>query len=569
MQLKCWEARQVLDVDGTEKAFEVLKEASSSLDNIQDKSSESYRLSKGLYLYTEGEIYWKKGDYRKALEILKLSLQFREELLRVHPDLARCYNAIGNCHFHLNKPETALEFYAKAYNMQKKLAGSENHLDMPMYKNQIGTAYEGQGDYQKAVECYRDALNLLEELELSGFSDEAHFRRNLANALMFQGKYREAHGPADRAYNIRMKLHGNHPLTVRSIFQRAVLQVNLRKFDEALKLFREAWEMEKSLGAGNHSAVWRKIIQGVEDMYDDSERKRKMERHLPSFHSLEKEKFRKDALKFCQRFWDEEKRSVQFSFTEYNKEIIDALLYLARDQKDKDETEKDALWFYEGMQTATEEEFQEEFSQEADNSKLNDMLKERDEFLGKIIEFCRNRSENEKLARYKTIKLALYKNVLERPDFVAEDHAYDKMTLKYKVEQLYRDVGDEQHIPEFQEGLLRTWQKRWEGGKDGEKTRERTIIGILQLCKELKKEEMFRTYGKEALRFYGKETLSFYENVWEVKEAEMKDLEMEKFLHHIKQLASSSGEYERKKCYDEAYQVSIPLAKLKNEGKIK
>ena len=86
--------------------------------------------------------------------------------------------------------------------------------------------------------------------------------------------------------------------------------------------------------------------------------------------------------------------------------------------------------------------------------------------------------------------------------------------------------------------------------------RERTITGILHLCKELKKEELFRKYGKEAL--------NFYENVWEVKQAEMKDLEMEKFLHDMIQLASSTGDYERKKCYDEVYQVSIPLGKLYN-----
>ena len=540
-----------------------MKDASFSLANVQDKLSESYRLSKGLYLYIEGEIYYMKRNYKKALESLESSLQCTEELRQVHTDLARRYNAIGNCHFSLKKPEKALEFYKKAYKMQEELAGSEYHFDMPMYKNQIGTAYEGQGDYEKAVQCYRDALKLLEELKLSGFWDEAHFCRNLANALMFQNKYSEAVEPADRACNIRMKLLGNHPLTVRSIFQRAVLQANLCKFDEALELFLKAWEMEKSLGSGNHSEVWRKIIKGVEDMYEDSEKKRKMERHLPSFLSLQKEKFRKDALEFCQRLWAEEKRSSQFSFTEYNKDIIDALLYLVRDQKDKDDAEKDALWFYEGMQSASEEDFQEEFDQETDNSKLNEMLKERDEFLDKVIEICRNRAEHEKLTRYKTIKLALYNKILVIPDFVAEDYAYEKATLKGKVEQLYREVGDEEQIREFQEGLLLTWQKHWEGGKGGEKSkafgvaREKTISGILHLCKELKKEEMFRKYGKEAL--------SFYENIWEVRQSEMKDSEMEKLLRRIKQLASSTGDYERKKCYDEAYQVSIPLGKLKYE----
>ena len=325
----------MLDVVGTEKAFEVLKEASCSLEKVQDKSSASFRLSKGFLLYSEGEIYCRKRAYRKALQSLESSLQFSEGLLKVHTDLARCYNAIGNCHFHLHKPERALSFYQIAYGMQEELAGSEYHFDIPMYKNQIGTAFEGQGDYEKAVQYYRDALRLLEELKLSGFHDEAQFCRNLANSLMFQKKYSEAVEPADRAYKIRMKVLENHPLTVRSIFQRAVLQANFEEFEKALELFLEAWNMEKSLGAGNHSEVWRKIITGVEDMCDFTAKGRtEMKRHLPSFLDR-KEQFRKDALAFCQRFWDEERRSVQFSFTDYNREIIDALLYLVRDKKRK------------------------------------------------------------------------------------------------------------------------------------------------------------------------------------------------------------------------------------------
>jgi len=370
---------------------------------------------------------------------------------------------------------------------------------------------------------------------------------------MFQKKYSEAVEPADRGYKIRLKVLGNHPLTVRSIFQRAVIQANFGEFEKALKLFLEAWEMEKSLGAGNHSEVWRKIITGVEDMYDERAKRKKLTQYLAIFFSKKKQ-FRKDALKFCKRFWNEEKRSAHFNFTEYNKGIIDTLLYLVRDKKDKDEAEKDALWFYEEMQRTTEETFQQEFDQETDNSDLNEMLKERDELLDKVMKFCLNRAEHGKLARQKAIKLVLYKKVLVRPDFVGERKlAYDKEKLIGQVEQLYRDVGEEEYIPEFQESLLRTWEKQWKEGKGGEKLqefgviRERTITGILQLCKELKKEEMFRRYGKEAL--------SFYENLWEVKQANMKTAEVKKFLSNAKLVASSIGDHEREKIYDKALQT--------------
>ena len=505
-------------------------------------------------MYFEGEIYYRNGDYKQSLKSLEASLEFTDEFLKDDTHVARCYNAIGNCHFKLERPNKALEFYNKAYNMQKKLAASEYHFDMPMHKNQIGTVYESLGDYDKAIKYYNEALSLLNELKLSGFQDEAHFCRNLANALMFQKKYTEAVEPAERAFNIRMKILGNDPLTVRSLFQRAVIQANFGKYKEALKLFLEAWEMEKSLAAGNHSEVWRKIITGVEDMYDEP----KIEQLVPSFLS-KKGKFKKDALMFCQRFWKEQKNSEQFEFTEYNKDIIDAIIYLASNKKDKYEAEKEALCFYDGMQNATEEEFQEEFDKETDSNRLNEKLKKRDEYLDKVIELCLQVADHEKLTKHKNIKLALYKKALVRPDFVGEkEYAYDKTTLKGKVEQLYRNVGQKEKIPEFRENLLLVWQKQWEEGKGGDKTkkigvaRERMINEILQLCKELKKTEMFRRYGKEAL--------IFYENTWEVQQAKMRRPEMKKFLRDMKQLASSIEDQEREKYYREVNQVSFPMS---------
>lgn len=242
VQFKSWEARHVADIDGTDKAFEVLKAAFCSLEKVEDESSGSFELTRGFYLCVKGEILWRNRDYEKALATLKLSLTFSELLLKEHTDLARCYSAIGISLYALNLSWKVVEFYEKVYKMQKKLASSENHFDIPMYKNQIGTAYEALEDYEKAVQRYKDALNLLEELKLSGYWDEAHLQRNLANALMFQRKYEDAIKPSERAYNIRKKLLGNHPQTVRSIFQRGVLQVKLRHPKEALQQFLEAWE---------------------------------------------------------------------------------------------------------------------------------------------------------------------------------------------------------------------------------------------------------------------------------------------------------------------------------------
>ena len=341
-QLRCWEARLVSEAHGTDEGFDVLQLASWSLEQVEDQCSESFKLTKGLFLYNEGEIYYRNKDYKNAIESLQSSLEIMEDLLKLDTNVARCYNALGNCYYGNNEPEKALDLYNIALNMRKELSGSEDHYDMPVYKNQIGTVYEDKGKYEEAAKCYIEALDLLKRLKISGNEDEALFLRNLASVYIRQGKYQDAVEPAEKAYHIREQCLGKHPDTVRSIFQQGLIQANLKAFEKALSYFLDAWKMEKSLDAGNHSVVWKLIINGVFDLYKEL-RKGKTKRN----------EFTQDALRFCKRFWEEQKRSKKFDFTEYNKEIIDTIRDLLgnkkEDKPERDKYEREAQWFYDGM----------------------------------------------------------------------------------------------------------------------------------------------------------------------------------------------------------------------------
>ena len=508
-QLRCWEARLVSESQGAHKAFEVLTKASMSLKQVDDKSTESFKLTQGLYLYFEGEIYYQNRDYHKAIECLESSLDLMEGWLKLDTNLARCYNALGNCYYGLDRMEKALEFLNKALKIQEELSSSDYHYDVAFYKSQIGTVHTLKGEYDEAVKCYRDALELLKELKCLGYKDEALFHRNLAIVYVRQKKYKEAEEEAEKAFKIRHKILGNHPDTVRSFFQLGVIQANLETYDKALDFFLKAWKMEKLLGAGNQSAVWRRIIKGVFDMHIFLKKKGA---------EKEKEEFRQDALAFCERFWKEEKASPQFNFTPYNKEIIDAILYLLEkrtskfgltDKKEKaliDKYEREALWFYDGMQGITEESFNNEFDRATDNKLLNVLLRERTAFLDKILDFCSRQDEHEKLLKHKQGKMRLFKKVLVRSDFVGVE-TQKKLTLKTAVEELYKELGEEKSIEKFQEHLLATWQRQWEEEKGKEESSKklvasgRIIKGILQLCKELEMKDLLKRYGQEALSF--------------------------------------------------------------------
>ena len=555
--LRCREAKLVSGSQGAHKAFQVLEKASMSLKQVDDKSTESFKLTQGLYLYFEGEIYYQNKDYQKAIKCLESSLDLMEGPSKLDTDLARCYNALGNCYYGLGRPEKSLEFYNKALKMREELSSSNFHYDMPVYKNQIGIVHEDKGEYDEAVKCYKDALELLEELKCLGYEDEALFRRNLANVYVRQEKYKEAEEEAKKAFKIRLKILGNHPDTVRSIFQLGVIQANLKAYGKALDFFLEAWEMEKLLGAGNQSAVWRRIIKGVFDMHKFLKKKGT---------EKEKEEFRQDALAFCERFWKEEKASPQFNFTPYNKEIIDAILYLLEkrtslfgltDKKEKaliDKYEREALWFYDGMQGITEESFNNEFDGATDNKLLNELLRERTAFLDKLIEFCSRQDKHEKLRKHKQGKMALFKKVLVRSDFVGEK-TQEKSTLRKVVEDLYEDFGEKGSIKGFRENLLTTWQRQWEEGKGKEESREkllarwRIINGLLKLCQELEMKDLRNRYGKEAL--------SFGDGLLESRRSEMKNVEINRLLNELKEVALSIGDRKRKNTYRDALQVRM------------
>ena len=535
----------VLDRGGPKEALDVLQEAAHSLEKVQDKTTTNFKRTQGLYTYTEGEIYYKTQDFMKALQSLELCLHYLEELPEFNIQLARCYNAMGNCYYHGREDyHKALEFYSKAIKMTEEISGSsEYHYDLPVYKNQIGTIYEGQRNFAKAIEYYKEAIRLLEELKISGCPDEATFQRNLANAYLYQNNFKDAVEPAEKAFEIRKKHLGDHPDTVRSIFQRGVVQASLEEPEKALDLFKKAWKMEKSLQPGNHSVVWKQIIEHVVYFIKDGDQKKK---------------FEKEALAFCQRMWKEEKEISTFSFNESTKEIIDTLMKFLRDGERDEikiyEYEKEAFWFYDGFQSSTEQDFWRNFDAETDNSELNKMICDRTKIIDKMLDLCDRLDQHEMRTKYQRIKLNIYRKVLFKPNFVGKKE-HKKETIKKAVEQLYTELGEKERIAEFLESLLSSWIVYWEqrgGGADASElsslARERTIRGILQLCKDLNKAKLYRRFAKEAL--------IFFEDLWREKIEEMDTRTIKQVLREIKDLALSVRDYERERHYQDVYQVS-------------
>ena len=350
--MRCWEALQVLNLEGWHKAAKVVQEARELLKRVQreSKKTEFFRLAKSSCLFVEGEVFNRAGNLPKALKRLSSSLEIMEDQLKNHTSTCRCLNAIGNCYSSLGKPGEAIKFYTRAYEMRQKLSGSSEHFDLPLFRSQIGTAYESMAiqeykkhrmtpvakeNFRKAIEYYQEALDLAKELNLKGILYTALFNRNIANARSWLMEFEEAKTFAYDGYQVRKDILGKHPLTARSTFQMAENSRGLGDYDKAKEYYEEAWEIEKSLGQGNHSEVRDRIIKSYEGMLP-RERKRA---------------FQKEVLEFYQRLWDEEKSFEGFQFSQANMHIIDAInkrLGEEVDFKTRKKYQSEALWFYEG-----------------------------------------------------------------------------------------------------------------------------------------------------------------------------------------------------------------------------
>ena len=350
--MRCWEALQVLSLEGWRKALNVVREARELLKRVQSGSKKTalFKLAKSSCLFVEGEVFNRAGNWPKALKRLRPSLEIMEDQLKNPTSTCRCLNAIGNCYSHLGKPEEAIKFYTRAYEMRQKLSGSREHFDLPLFRSQIGTAYESMAiqeynkhrmtpkakmNFRKAIEYYQEALDLAKELKLTGILNTALYNRNIANAYSWLMEFEKAKPFAYNGYQIRKDILGKHRLTARSTFQMADISRSLEDYDEAEQYYEEAWEIEKSLGQGNHSAVRDRIIKSYEQMFPKGR----------------KRAFQKEVLEFYQRSWDEEKCFEGFQFSQANLKIIDSInerLGEEADVKTRRKYQSEALWFYEG-----------------------------------------------------------------------------------------------------------------------------------------------------------------------------------------------------------------------------
>ena len=84
-----------------------------------------------------GNVYYKQGDYAKAIEYYNKDLEISKKVLgENHPDVAITYNSLGNAYYSQSDYAIALEYYQNCYKIRKSTLG-EYHPDTTESKESI------------------------------------------------------------------------------------------------------------------------------------------------------------------------------------------------------------------------------------------------------------------------------------------------------------------------------------------------------------------------------------------------------------------------------------------------
>ena len=254
-------------MEGPEKAMEVLEEAPSLLNRAKPmEAQDSYDAERSLYLYVKGEILEEKNKAEEALELLSQSLKIRKRIFKEHVLTMRTMNAIGNCLQRLERYDEVHHYYYETMQMRRKVTGSDRHIDMPVYYNQLTTLHEVNGrakklsaqsikdecrakamyeqadvEFKATVDWYQKALDLEVELGVSGFGNTATYHKNMANTYMHMKDYDKAFEAASKALEIRKNIFKTHPETVKSLYQVGItLEWRAFKKDQDPELLAQA-----------------------------------------------------------------------------------------------------------------------------------------------------------------------------------------------------------------------------------------------------------------------------------------------------------------------------------------
>ncbi|CAF1168346.1 unnamed protein product [Adineta steineri] len=188
------------------------------------------------------------GQFDKAKELYNVLL----EQTSYEGEKAPYYNQLGGVHMNQGDYEKAIWYYEQALQIFQKYLPS-NHPDLATSYNNIGLVYKNMGDYSKALSFYEKALEIQQKTLPSNHSSLAISYNNIGNVYNIMGDYSKALSFYEKALEIQQKtLPSNHPHLATSYINIGLMYSKMTQYSKALSFFEKALEIQQKSLPSNH-----------------------------------------------------------------------------------------------------------------------------------------------------------------------------------------------------------------------------------------------------------------------------------------------------------------------------
>jgi len=197
-----------------------------------------------------GHSYAAMGDYDKAIELLKKSLEIN--LGEDHPFTTSSYNTIGFAWNNKGEYDKAIKYYERALKIKLATLG-EDHPSTATSYNNIGLAWNNKGEYDKAIEYYERALKIRLATLGENHPDTATSYNNIGLAWNNKGEYDKAIEYYEKDLKICLStLEENHPNIATSYNNIGLAWNNKGEYDKAIKYYERALKIRLATLGENH-----------------------------------------------------------------------------------------------------------------------------------------------------------------------------------------------------------------------------------------------------------------------------------------------------------------------------
>ncbi|MDN5102359.1 SIR2 family protein [Aliarcobacter butzleri] len=204
-----------------------------------------------------------KGNYDKALEIVKEAEERVEK--KDSKEYAEILAYQGSLNSRLGNKTIAKKFFTESFEMRKKLYPKQDHPDIAISLNNLGTAWNHKHDFDKALDFYSQSFEMWERLYPNQNNPHiANSLHNLGTVWNDMNDFDKALEFHNLSFEMRKRLYPNqdHPDIANSLICLGIIIYNKSAINKALDFYTQSFEMRKRLYSNqNHPDIIKSMFR--------------------------------------------------------------------------------------------------------------------------------------------------------------------------------------------------------------------------------------------------------------------------------------------------------------------